>query len=220
MRAKISESNNHPAFYVDPQERLNQPALEESEIKKVTDRFNQIFDDFMLDNIAEAQEQESIGLNFFDSREISINGLIKDGSTTYQLHMRDSLMFNWQTRTISLQRLDHQGYGREYWGYDLSELADIGVVTRRDKGDIRVNVLREQEIGLAPKYLSPSGQEDDLLSSELIRRQLDHIKNELKNNQLEKYMGLNNQPVSLVEINGLADFINQNRQSFIPNALI
>lgn len=211
--AKPPESGNYPAFYVDPQERIDLPGLEESETKTVADRFNQIFDDFMLQNMADVQQQEPIIQsellgNVLDEQQVSISGLLKTKDNTYRLCLVDSMMLKRSTRKISLQRIDQQGYGREYWRYDLSELSvDAGTVTRCDGGDMRESV---------PRYLPPEAG-DQTSDSESIQRQLDHIKNELRNEKLEKDMGLNNQPVSLAEINGLADFIDQNRQSFVAD---
>ncbi len=110
------------------------------------------------------------------------------------------------SREISMQRFD-KGYGREHWSYRLG--AD-GVVRRYDLGDITGKNIKERELGIEqPKML---GLGEDLTREEVQDMALSgiaRIVEELPNNRLEEDMGLNNQPVSSDEIDGLKGFISK-----------
>lgn len=199
-----SESAKYPEFYIDSQERIGLASPEKSEMDEVAAGFNQIFDDFMLENMAHVRK--------WDSGSAVVGGKIRAGNEVYSIYMEDypDSQDNNRIRDISLQRIDRQRRGREYWRYELSK---DGVVTRYDKAD----VWGSNQLQLSNDRSTPHPHSAEF--AELIVEEIASLKNEIENRNLEKNMGLNDQPVLLAEISGLAGFIAQNRQSFVGNHL-
>lgn len=122
------------------------------------------------------------------------------GSNSLGVSFRDSEII---TREISLQRIQ-DGFGREYWSYRLC--AD-GVVRRWDGGDFTEKRQKERELGIEGPKMS-SGNETVEEMGRIILSNLNGIVNDgIPNSRLEEDMGINNQPVTIDEIQGLQGFL-------------
>lgn len=206
----MSEVNHYPNFY-EPTE--GRPPVEAEQIIEAAKKFNELFDDLMLQGMAEVRVFDPIkgrptanllkqilvdGQTYTLSLED--NGLSDSDSETHGISFRDSERI---TRGISLQRTD-KGYGREYWRYRLG--AD-GTVRRWDVGDVTAKRRKEQELGIKrPELLSSDVSLDEIVK--LAHSGIESLINDsIPNNRLEEDFGINNQPVTPDEIRGLQEFL-------------
>lgn len=203
--------SNYPDFYRPVEEHQ---VLDAEELAKASKSFNTLFDDLMLQGMDKVQQFEFIKgrptANL--SRRIDVDGqtfslsleevsLGKPNNDTFGISFRDSER---HTRLINLQRID-ESYGREYWSYRLG--AD-GIVRRWDGGDVTDKKIKERELGIEqPKMLGEGSTPQDLGKAALTG--IKNITEGLPNARLEEDMGLNNQPVSPDEIDGLKAFISR-----------
>ena len=208
----VTNDSNYPDFYRPVAEHQ---ALNAEELSKASNSFNTLFDDLMLQGMDEVKQFESIKGRPTASllRRIEVDGqtftlsledksLGDPNNDTHGISFRDSER---NTRQISLQRSDDKGYGREYWSYRLG--AD-GTVRRWDGGDATAKRQKERELGIEqPKMLGEGSTLEDIGKAALLG--IKSITEGLPNDRLEEDMGLNNQPVSPNEIDGLKVFISQ-----------
>jgi hypothetical protein len=207
----MSEVNHYPNFY-EPTE--GRPPVKAEQIVETAKKFNEIFDDLMLKEMAEVRVFDALkgrpNANLF--KRILVDGqtynlsledksLSDSGNETHGISLRDSERF---TRGISLQRTDKEGYGREFWSYRLG--AD-GTVRRWDAGDMTANNRKEKELGIErPELLSGDESLDEI--ENLARSAIESLVNDrIPNSRLEEDFGINNQPVTPDEIRGLQEFL-------------
>ena len=207
----IINNSNYPDFYRPVEERQD---LDAEALAKASESFRELFNDLMLQDMDEVRQFESTPGRptarlskhiVVDGQTFSLNLVDKhtdENSDDIDSRFRSSEKIS---QEISMQRID-KGYGREHWSYRLG--AD-GVVRRYDLGDI-TGKKKERELGIEqPKML---GLGEDLTRKEVQDMALSgiaRIVEELPNNRLEEDMGLNNQPVSSDEIDGLKGFISK-----------
>ncbi len=206
----MSEISNYPDFYKSTE---GQSKLGTEELIQTNQAFNELFDDLMLIDMEIVKRFES-----FNDRPVAnlLKKIVVDGQK-YTLNLEDKSQrdpksetpdITWRDseiiiRDISLQRSDGV-YGREYWSYRLG--AD-GIVRRWDGGDITAKTRNERELGIKEPKIRGNETLDELgkLALAGLQRTIDQI----PNSRLEEDMGLNNQPVTLAEIQGLQDFLNR-----------
>ncbi len=167
---------------------------------EVAKRFNSLFDDLMLAHMSDVKQFENIPgrptasliLDLHISGERYTVGLREAGrSATEASDFRPSELY---TRAISLQRID-EGKGREHWSY---RLGSDGVIRRFDIADSSQKV---HTIDSVPRDASDR-------KVEATQSAIDEVINTtIPNNRLEEDMGINNQPVSNDDIDGLIGFI-------------
>ena len=215
----IINSSNYPDFYRPVEERQD---LDAEALAKASESFRELFNDLMLQDMDEVRQFESTP----GRPTARLSKHIVVGGQTFSLNLvdkhtdenSDDIDSRFRSsekisREISMQRID-KGYGREHWSYRLG--AD-GVVRRYDLGDITGKNIKERELGIEqPKML---GLGEDLTREEVQDMALSgidmtlsgiaRIVEALPNNRLEEDMGLNNQPVSSDEIDGLKGFISK-----------
>ena len=205
------EANNdsrYPAFYQTSDERIT---LGAEQLEAGSQAYNGLFDDLMLQGMDDVKRFESIKDRPTASllRHIEVDGqkytlALRDKGTsdpndnTHGISFRDS---ETTTREINLQRVDDER-GREYWSYRLG--AD-GVVRRWDGGDITAKRQKDSELDLEGPEKLPVG----VTIEEAARTGIKSITEGIPNSRLEEDMGLNNQPVSPVEIQGLQAFLSK-----------
>lgn len=97
--------------------------------------------------------------------------------------------------SISIQRIEGSGQGRELYNY-YTDGRDC--VRRFDAGDISSKVRLRGEM---PNY----GDASEMV--EFLEGQIERVRNEIQNAQLEQDMGINRQPVGVDEINELAELL-------------
>ena len=206
----MSEVNHYPNFY-EPTE--GRPPVEAEQIIEAAKKFNELFDDLMLQGMAEVIVFDPIKGRptanllkqiLVDGQTYTLSledkGLSDSDSETHGISFRDSERI---TRGISLQRTD-KGYGREYWNYRLG--AD-GTVRRWDVGDVTAKRRKEQELGIErPELLSSDVSLDEIVK--LAHSRIESLINDsIPNRRLEEDFGINNQPVTPDEIRGLQEFL-------------
>lgn len=208
------EANNdsrYPAFYQTSDERIT---LGAEQLEAGSQAYNGLFDDLMLQGMDDVKRFESIKDRPTASllRHIEVDGqkytlALRDKGTsdpndnTHGISFRDSETI---TREISLQIID-DGRGREYWSYRLG--AD-GVVRRWDGGDFTAKRQKERELGIeGPEMLSEGATIEEIGKTALTG--IKSITEGIPNSRLEEDMGLNNQPASPDEIQGLQDFLSR-----------
>ena len=197
----MSEANNYPNFHK-PFE--GQPALSKEQLVETSQEFSELFDDLMLQGMVDVKRYESTKghptANLF--RRIDVDGQeytlsLRDKSTNDPrsndsgISLRDSEII---VRAISLQRIDDR-HGREYWSYRLG--AD-GIVRRLDKGDIIAKKRENKDL---------DAEETGDIAKDAARSLLRLTEDTIPNSRLEEDMGLNNQPVTPDEIQGLQVFL-------------
>jgi len=206
----MSEVNHYPNFY-EPTE--GRPPVEAEQIIEAAKKFNELFDDLMLQGMAEVRVFDSIKGRptanllkqiLVDGQTYTLSledkGLSDSDSETHGISFRDSERI---TRDISLQRTD-KGYGREYWSY---RLGDDGTVRRWDVGDVTAKRRKERKLGIErPELLSSDVSLDKIVK--LAHSGIESLINDsIPNSRLEEDFGINNQPVTPDEIRGLQEFL-------------
>lgn len=202
------QSSNYPDFH----KPAPSDTLEPEELKRVRGTFNDFFDDLMLRHMDAVKQFK---LSSRTSADLSAN-VVADGEE-YSIHLEDRGERDGENRSgiqfrdseklqriIYLQRKDGV-YGREHWSYRLG--AD-GIVRRWDGGDAYGKLEEERKLGIAKRPLSFDDDVSVEAAAAIARKGLeDLVDNGIPNTRLEEDMGLNNQPVTLEEIQGLKDFI-------------
>jgi hypothetical protein len=105
-------------------------------------------------------------------------------------------------KEIFLQRKDN-GYGREQLGYRLYE---DGVVRRWDGGDAYATIEKEKELGIYQAPLEPGTPIEEVMIH-AARNMRNLVEFSIPNAELEKQMGVQDQPVSLSELESLIDML-------------
>jgi hypothetical protein len=207
----MQEKNKYPKFYKSTE---SQPTPGTEQLTEASQTFNELFDDLMLQDMDKVESFESIKGEPYVSlrRRIQVEGhtyslsLVDRGQrdpekNTGKFTFRDSEIIN---RDISLQRFDEKGYVRESWSYRLG--AD-GIVRRWDGGDRTAKRLKEKELGIE-RLKMPRGDVTSDDEGKAAKALLQIITDELPNIRLSEDMGLNNQPVTPDEMQGLQIFLN------------
>ena len=206
----MSGTVQYPYFY-EPTE--GRPPVATEQLVEAAEAFDGLFEDLMLQNMDQARQFESIkgrptakllmhilvdGQTY--TLALEYKGLGDSDGDTHDITFRDSER---TTREISLQRVEN-GYGREYWNYLLD--AD-GIVRRWDGGDMTAKRRKDQELGIeGPKMLR--GDETLEEMGKVVLANIESLVTDtIPNGRLEEDLGLNNQPVTPVEIRGLQDFL-------------
>lgn len=206
----MSETNNYPDFY-QPTEAHKPLEVEQFETSRRT--FDDLFDDVMLRNMEDVNQYEIIS---GASTATLLKHIEVDGQK-YTLSLEDRAMSaerdldssgSWRdsekiTRQIDLQRIDGV-YGREYWSYRLG--AD-GIVRRWDGGDMWGKRKKERKLGIEESRFSNSNETPEEIAALALANMQDLIEDGIPNARLEEDMGLNNQPVSPEELEGLRSFL-------------
>ncbi len=191
--------------YLPPAQETSSAPEDAPEIAK---RFNSLFEDLMLAHVSDVKHFENIpeaptaslmlGLRISGERyDLSLrdNADRGDLATTY---LRPSEL---SARVISLQRMDGEGNGREYWSY---RLGGDGIIRRVDVDvdvDVDVTLRKDQARGSMNRGA-------DTPTADEIQSKIDELTDvTLPNIRLEEDMGINNQPVSNDDIDGLIGFI-------------
>ena len=216
----MSELSNYPDFYKPIEGQSN---LSKEELVQTNQAFNELFNDLMLKDIEIVRRFDGINDHNIASlvKTIIIDGQkytlsLQDNGQRISENETDSITFRDSeitARDISLQRLDEETYGREYWSYRLG--AD-GIIRRFDVGDITAKKRNDKKFGIEEleKMSKIMSTEDGPLKDHakralsMVHAALQNMYNEMSNSRLEEDMGLNNQPVTLAEIQGLRDFLN------------
>jgi len=212
LAPEAAKKGGYPDFYILSGE---QRALDQEQLAEANESFNVLFDDRMLRGMKDIRRFESIKGR--PKATLSMRARINDQTysvsfgdkgvrssemVSHGIEFRDSETF---TRDISLQRIDEEGYGREYWSYRLG--AD-GTVRRWDGGDVIEKKRKEREAGIEePRMLEVGSTLEDIGKAALIG--IKGITERLPNSRLEEDMGLNNQPVAQDEIDGLQAFLSE-----------
>jgi hypothetical protein len=207
----MSEVNNYPNFYK-PAE--GQTPLGTEQLAETNQAFNGLFEDLMLQGMDNVERFESIKgrptANLL--RRIEVDGQVyrlsledksprDPNSETGGITFRDS---ETTSRSISLQRID-EAYGREYWSYRLG--AD-GTVRRWDGGDVTAKRRKDRELGVeVPKMLNGDETLEEI--GRVALANLQNLTNDIPNARLAEDMGLNNQPVTPDEVQGLQGFLSR-----------
>lgn len=198
----MSEKQNYPKFY---QPFEGQPAPETKEQEETNRLFNELFDEYMLRHINGIQRhRDDLGFEAKLTLKLRIEHQKYDATFEENenadienpLEFRDSDIF---TRSIGVQREVGQ-HGRETWEYRLGK---DGVVRKYDLGD-------QQDRNILDT-IDQNHIDEARISQEAFLREVKYvtetIPNTLSNMHLEEDMGVNNQPVSLAEIQGLKEFL-------------
>jgi hypothetical protein len=198
----MSEMPNYPDFYQPFESQSTPEAKEQEEVSRL---FNEIFDDYMLhhmDSVKISSREIAPRANLrlyvkvkgqeyavgFEDKEI-----IEDGHTS---KYRDSER---HSRLLNIQRVEDQ-LGREVWSYQRGK---DGVVRRYDLGD---EWAKHQKMRTKATEQYPNS--DKKSTGVYALKQIeDSDENVLPNLRLEEDMGINNQPVSLAEMQGLKEFL-------------
>ncbi len=108
---------------------------------------------------------------------------------------------------VSFQVMDGV-FGRESSRYELSRDGDT--VTRHDMGDMYGKMQKQRSMGRVGLSSSNSGKDEKQELKEMIeetKNNISQLKNEMKNQELARQMGYNDQPVGPEEIRSLAELL-------------
>lgn len=206
----MSEANSYPDFY-QPIEGRKPLVAEQLKVGKHI--YNDLFDDIILQNMKLVSRSKDLK----GRPEARMHKSIKVDEQVYYLSLKDRNTNeqetaiagdNWRdsetiVRSLDIQRIDGV-YGREYWSY---RLGSDGVVRRWDGGDMWGKKQEVREMGIDRPKMLKGGENLEEISKVASANLADLIENGLPNARLEEDMGLNNQPVSPEELEGLKAFL-------------
>lgn len=208
----MSETYVYPSFYkpIEASEGLEPEQLEAS--RRI---FNDLFDDVMLPNMGDVKRLQLGKGQFY----VSLRKRIEVDDWEYSLTLDDRgsrepesstgivLKDNEiTTRDITIQRIGRDdAHERELWSYRLGL---DGIVRRWDGGDVWGKRQKERELGIEDSKMLSGGKTKEEISEIAIESLQTVIENSLPNSRLAEDMGLNKQPVTPEELEGLRDFLN------------
>lgn len=187
-----------------------QPEVDSRERELVSERFNALVADTFLSNIHEVKNRDlplkdSLLLHKEESGSSIGWSLSIEKRTDNRVPSDDWESAEEIKADISIQKL--QGvFGRDMTSY---RLGSDGVVRRHDLGDIYGKMQAEKELGIGRTAMfgSEASPEDLISHAEDMMVQIREF--DIPNSRLERSMGLNGQPISIVEMEGLEAFVRQ-----------
>ena len=200
-----------PDFCEFPAERLARGALTEEQLQQASEIFVNILDGLLLEHMEHVHHFE--GNHLFGVRySAKLSGQLTIDGQRYSLFLKDSDPESIRKsksapelrdseriiRSLTLKTIDETGRSPQSGSYRLSL---DGVIRRYDVDNSKIISRATADTGYRG------------ISSSIIAEAkaiVDNIRNgAIPNNRLEEDMGLNNQPVSPKELNGLAEFLNK-----------
>ena len=197
--------------YVTPHDG-SQPIVPEHEQALVSQKLESLIDDLML------QHTENVWHNGF-ANEDTLSLKVPDGSTAQNSYWAGIVMkktegyqpsgyfspSEYSVKEVYFQKIVDDD-GHDQFAY---RLYGDGIVRRWDGSDVIAKIREQRELGIE------DGNGDDADSMSWDERAdaawdlFSTIAFEAPNDRLERLMGLNEQPVSLAEIDGLIDMVTQ-----------
>jgi hypothetical protein len=187
-----------------------QAEIDSRERNQVADRFKSLVADTLLNNAADVLhddhcpgfENDYIGLIKEDADEVrwslSAKSLTNEQPPDDELESAEEIR-----KQITIQKIV-KDYGRERVIY---RLGSDGVVRRNDFGDIWAKTKQERQAELSHFIIKRSSTSHEEL--EQIQQAIEEMNESIQNSRLERKLGLNNQPISLQEMEGLEMFVRQ-----------
>lgn len=170
-------------------DNIDQDIDEERQLKPVV-RFNQVIQSMLHRFSDDVNRYKHATLSESLSSKLSLT-IPQEDKPPLSVHIESTILANNETRRkISVQEWREDGTPAAFHRY-------------HEEGDA---VLRYdiEDMSKRMSLLSSSGSE---ISERVISERIEQTKNEIKNSELERQLGVNDQPVTIDEINKLAELL-------------